>query len=150
MYVPPLQWANHAWSDDGTIAGDNNTFTVVEGNCGAGTVSFRSDDHPSVPGTFFRHRTNGVLELSSPDDSPGAATFAMDSSFMARPGIKGGVGAAAGTVGAIEVSIRSVSNPHKYVRHKNGVLRIDAFTNTAAFTSDATFVAATGQAVGGR
>ena len=60
MYVcnVPLQWANHAWSDDGTIAGDNNTFTVVEGNCGAGTV-------PPSPPPPRRHRPLITLLPSS-------------------------------------------------------------------------------------
>ena len=42
------------------------------------------------------------------------------------------------------VSVRSVNYPH--VRHKNGVLRIDALGNKApSFTSDATFVAVAGR-----
>ena len=98
-------------------------------------------------GKYIRH-PNGVLELSAPGDA-GAGTFNHDSSFMARPGFIQRSGYHEDDdehqhEHQHTVSARSMNYPH--VRHKNGVLRIDAFGNKApSFTSDATFVAVAGR-----
>ena len=120
----------------------------VRRNARRGRHLFEEDTKIVEPaGKYIRH-PNGVLELSAPGDA-GAGTFNHDSSFMARPGFIQRSGYHEDDdehqhEHQHTVSVRSVNYPH--VRHKNGVLRIDAFGNKApSFTSDATFVAVAGR-----
>lgn len=125
------QWADHGWTNNGTINGTGDVFFARPGNCGAAAVSFESQNNP---GMFFRHK-NGKLELDKPDSS---ATFRMDSSFMVRPGLlwrqQGNK-----TV-PTQLSMRSVNYPTNYIRHKNGLLEIDAFDGSETMSQDGTFI----------
>lgn len=121
------QWADHCWASgnatiDGNCGDRNNYYYVREGLAGYGTVSLES---VSKPGFFWRHEY-GKLTLKYND---GSDLFRQDSSFI--------------PVGGFQdqnlLSLRPINFPFNCIRHKNGELIQDLWTDNNVFGEDATW-----------
>ncbi|VUD67436.1 Extracellular exo-alpha-(1-_5)-L-arabinofuranosidase [Thalassocella blandensis] len=95
-------------------------FIVVPGLAGSG-VSLES---VNFPGHFLRHQNSGIF-IHVNDGSP---LFAADATFNEVPGLADSAAS----------SFQSYNFPDRYIRHRDGLLRIDTITSELA-RQDATF-----------